>query len=156
MTASSMGQFNSPSAIAIDSSGNIFVSDGNAGVPGSYFRIQKFYKDPILVGIDMVKANPGNYQLFTQAQIDAAKQAAIQSCKDNPASCGLFGQTQIDAAKQEGINLVKANPDDYQLFTQAQLDTAVSSATAQTPPNKSELIWSQTIRAITAYLIRRS
>ncbi len=33
-----------------------------------------------------------------QAQIDAAKQAAIQSCKDNPASCGLFNQTQLDAA----------------------------------------------------------
>jgi len=63
--------------------------------------------------------------LYTQAQLDTAKQAAIQSCKDNPVSCGLFSQTQIDASKQDGINIVKANPADYQLVTQAQSDQAV-------------------------------
>ncbi len=46
----------------------------------------------------MVKANPGSYQLFTQAQNDAARQAGIQFCKDNPASCGLLSQAQSDQA----------------------------------------------------------
>ncbi len=64
---------------------------------------------------------------YTQAQLDAAKLAGIQSCKDNPAGCSLFSQTQIDAAKQDGINLVKANPADYQLVTQAQSDQAVKT-----------------------------
>jgi len=49
-------------------------------------------------GIDLVKANPGSYQLFTQAQNDAARQAGIQFCKDNPASCGLLSQAQSDQA----------------------------------------------------------
>jgi len=49
-------------------------------------------------GIDLVKANPGSYQLFTQVQNDAAGQAGIQFCKDNPASCGLLSQAQSDQA----------------------------------------------------------
>ncbi len=52
-------------------------------------------------GIDLVKANPVNYQLFTQ--------------------------TQIDAARQSGIDSVKATPADYQLVTQAQSDQAVKA-----------------------------
>jgi len=144
------GQFIQPEGIAIDNSGNIYVSDTKNN------RIQKFAPACTQQGIDSVKANPGNYGLFTQAQLDAAKQAATQSCKDNPASCGLFSQTQIDAAKQtgiqsckdnpascslfnqaqidtarqSGIDLAKAKPGDYGLFNQTQLDTAVSTATA--------------------------
>jgi|GEM_PF-1188841 len=65
--------------------------------------------------------------MYTKAQLDSAKQAAIQSCKDNPSSCGLFSQSQIDAAKQDGISLVRTNPADYQLLTQAQSDQAVKN-----------------------------
>ena len=86
-------------------------------------------------GIDLVKATPANYGLFTQAQIDAAKLAGIQSCKDNPASCGLFSQTQYNAAKQVGIDLVKAKPNDYGItikslggFTQDELNTAKTTS----------------------------
>jgi len=55
--------------------------------------------------------------LYTQAQLDTAKQAAIQSCKDNPASCGLFGQTQLDQA----VSTATAS-----MYNKTQLDQAVS------------------------------
>jgi len=67
-------------------------------------------------GIDLVKANPGSYQLFTQAQNDASRQAGIQFCKDNPASCGLLSQAQSDQA----VSAATAS-----MYTKAQLDQAV-------------------------------
>jgi YVTN family beta-propeller protein len=75
-------------------------------------------------GIDQCKTNPASCGLFTQAQIDAAKQAcktdplscgiivspSPDQCKTNPASCGLFTQAQIDAAKQAAIAQCKTTP----------------------------------------------
>jgi len=84
-------------------------------------------------GIDLVKAIPANYGLFTQAQLDAAKQNATQSCPACPSyscpvcSCPINTQAQLDTAKQSGIDLVKTAPANYGLFTQAQLDTAKQS-----------------------------
>jgi len=60
----------------------------------------------IIVSTDQCKTNPASCNLFTQAQIDAAKQA----CKTDPASCGLFTQAQIDAAKQAAIAQCKTTP----------------------------------------------
>jgi len=60
----------------------------------------------IQTGITQCKTDPASYGLFTQAQIDAAKQV----CKVDPASCGLFTQAQIDAAKQAGITQCKTTP----------------------------------------------
>jgi len=44
-------------------------------------------------GINLVKSTPSDYGLFTQTQIDAAKQTAsqdaINKCKLDPASCGI-------------------------------------------------------------------
>jgi len=144
------GQFNTPYGIAIDRSDNIYVADYNnhriqkfapactqQGIdsvkanPGNYGLFTQAQVDAAKQdGINLVKANPGSYQLFTQAQIDAARQAGIDLVKANAGSYELFTQAQLDAARQEGINLVKANPGSYQLFTQAQIDTAVSTATA--------------------------
>ncbi len=47
-------------------------------------------------GIDQCKANPASCGIPT----------VTDQCKTNPASCGLFTQAQIDAAKQTGIDLV--------------------------------------------------
>jgi Regulator of chromosome condensation (RCC1) repeat len=47
----------------------------------------------IIVSTDQCKTNPTSCNLFTQAQIDAAKQAGIVQCKANPASCGI---TKLD------------------------------------------------------------
>jgi len=78
----------------------------------------------IVVSTDQCKTNPASCGLFTQAQIDAAKQAcktdplscgiivspSTDQCKTNPASCGLFTQAQIDAAKQAAIAQCKTTP----------------------------------------------
>jgi len=93
------------------------------------------------VCVDSCKTNPASCGLFTQAQIDAAKQAckadpascgiivspSPDQCKTNPASCGLFTQAQIDAAKQA----CKTDPASCGLFTQAQIDAAKQAAIAQ-------------------------
>jgi len=47
----------------------------------------------IPVNPDQCKTNPASCGLFTQAQIDTAKQASIAQCKTNPALCGI---TKID------------------------------------------------------------
>jgi len=58
---------------------------------------------------------------FTQDELNVAKTTSIQDginqCKTNPNSFGLFTQAQLDAAKQTGIDLVKAKPNDYNLFS---------------------------------------
>ena len=63
--------------------------------------------------------NSASCGLFTQAQIDAVKQA----CKTDPASCGI---TLVDTngSTQTGIDQCKANPASCSLFTQAQIDAA--------------------------------
>jgi|GEM_PF-3091800 hypothetical protein len=76
----------------------------------------------IIVSTDQCKTNPTSCGLFTQAQLDAAKQAcktdpascgivvSPDQCKTNPASCSLFTQAQIDAAKQASITQCKTTP----------------------------------------------
>jgi len=64
----------------------------------------------IIVSTDQCKTNPASCNLFTQVQVDAAKQAGIDLCKTNPTSCNLFTQAQIDAAKQAAIAQCKTTP----------------------------------------------
>jgi len=63
----------------------------------------------IVVSTDQCKTNPASCGLFTQAQIDAAKQTGITQCKTTPASCGI---TLIDnnGSTQAGIDQCKTNP----------------------------------------------
>ncbi len=96
--------------------------------------INKCKTDPVSCGIvvsnEQCKTNPASCNLFTQTQIDAAKQDAINKCKldpascgivvsnnqcpTNPASCNLVTQEQLNAeketAKQNGIDICKNDP----------------------------------------------
>jgi len=96
----------SPTAVQLYSGTVTVISDKTGGtdtlvISGNCISDPCSYTDTngsTQQGIDLVKANPGSYQLFTQAQNDAARQAGIQFCKDNPASCGLLSQAQSDQA----------------------------------------------------------
>ncbi|MEN9849156.1 MAG: hypothetical protein RL368_1896 [Pseudomonadota bacterium] len=89
-------------------------------------------QDGVKMGMQSCKDHPKNCDLFTQDDLNAAKQTGIQSCKDNPASCGLFNQNQVDSLIQAAISQCKADPAScgivVGIFTQAQLDAAVKKA----------------------------
>jgi len=123
---------------------NICPADTNGSIQ---MGIDQCKANPVSCGIvvstDQCKTNPASCGLFTQAQIDATKQAcktdptscgiivSTDQCKTNPASCNLFTQVQVDAAKQAGIDLCKTNPSNCSLFTQAQIDAAKQTGITQ-------------------------
>jgi hypothetical protein len=97
-------------------------------------------------GIGWVQANPGTYNLFTQAEVNASSAtkyasgvsdgntSGIAYVQANPGTYNLFTQAEVNASSASryasgvsdgntsGIAYVQANPASYQLFTLSDLN----------------------------------
>jgi predicted outer membrane repeat protein len=69
-------------------------------------------------GIDMVKANPSEYNLVAKSSYDQALQDANASAEQAIADAKA-------SAMEEGIELVKADPSNYGLYSSADLDATL-------------------------------
>ncbi len=98
---------------------------------GTTQGINKCKTDPVSCGIvvsnDQCKTNPASCNLFTQTQIDAAKQTAsqdaINKCKLDPASCGIIVNN----------DQCKTNPSSCGLVTRTQCDSEIQTAISKCP-----------------------
>jgi len=87
-------QLNATIYVAFDSNGNLYIADS------LNHRIRKVSKSDCIdtngstqQGIDMVKANPGSYQLFTQSQVEQKIADAVSA-----ATATMYTKAQLDEA----------------------------------------------------------
>jgi F0F1-type ATP synthase membrane subunit b/b' len=114
-------------------------------------------------GIDMVKANPSTYGLYSSEDMNAsianAKSQGETSVISNPSAYNLvfkssYEQALLDAnasaeqaiadakdsAKEEGVDLVKANPKTFGLYSSTDLNASIESALSEARPATAEAI----------------
>ena len=126
-------------------------------------------------GIDMVKANPSSYGLYSSEDMNAsianAKSESETFVTSNPSAYNLvtkssYDQALLDAnataeqaiadakvsAKAEGqsagINLVKTNPSTYGLYSSADLNASIESALSEANPATAEAIANAKVEGI--------